>query len=130
MAAAVAANCPDGVDVYFDNVAGEVSDGVHQNMNRFGRIVNCGAIAHYNDTSLPTGPRVEMMLIKKSMLMQGFIVSNYEEQFPAAIKQLTQWLNEGKLEFSETVVEGFDNIPQTFLDLFTGANTGKMVVKV
>jgi NADPH-dependent curcumin reductase CurA len=130
MAAAVAEKCPDGVDVYFDNVAGKISDGVHRNMNRLGRIINCGAIAHYNATSTPTGPRVEMMLIKKSIRMQGFIVSNYEDKFPSAVKQLTQWLNEGELELSETVVEGFDNIPQAFLDLFVGANKGKMVVKV
>jgi len=128
--AEIAEACPDGVDVYFDNVAGEVSDGVHRNMNRFGRIVNCGAIAHYNDTSEPTGPRVELLLIQKSLSMQGFIVSNYENKFPAAIQQLSQWLHEGKLEFSETVVEGFENIPQAFLDLFTGKNIGKMVVKV
>src|SRR5699024_8370282 len=66
MAGEVAEKCPDGVDVYFDNVAGDVSIGVHQNMNRFGRIVNCGAIAFYNATSPPTGPRVEPMLIKKT----------------------------------------------------------------
>jgi len=130
MAAAVAETCPDGVDVYFDNVAGEISDGVHQNMNRFGRIVNCGAIAHYNDTSMPVGPRVEPMLIKKSMLMQGFIIGNYEDKFPEAVQQLAQWLKDGHLKFSETIVEGFDNIPQAFLDLFEGANKGKMVVKV
>lgn len=130
MGKAVAEECPDGVDVYFDNVAGEISDGVHRNMNRFGRIVSCGAIAHYNETSMPVGPRVEPMLIKKSMLMQGFIVGNYEDKFPEAVQQLAQWLKEGKLDFSETVVEGFDNIPQAFLDLFEGANKGKMVVKV
>jgi len=130
MAAAVAEKCPNGVDVYFDNVAGEISDGVHRNMNRFGRIVNCGAIAHYNATSVPTGPRVEPMLIKKSLRMQGFIVGNYEDKFPEGVKQLVEWLNEGKLEFEETIVEGFDNIPKAFLDLFEGANKGKMVVKV
>lgn len=130
MASAVAEECADGVDVYFDNVAGEISDAVHQNINRFGRIVNCGAIAHYNETSMPTGPRVEPMLIKKSVLMQGFIVGNYEDKFPEAVQQMAQWLQEGKLKFSETVVEGFDQIPQAFLDLFEGANKGKMVVKV
>lgn len=130
MSATIAETCPNGVDVYFDNVAGEISDAVHQNMNRLGRIVNCGAISHYNDTSVPMGPRVEMMLIKKSMLMQGFIVSNYADKFPEVTKQLTQWLKEGKLALSETVVEGFDNIPKAFLDLFAGTNKGKMVVKV
>lgn len=127
---AIAGACPDGVDVYFDNVAGEISDAVHQHMNRFGRIVNCGAIAHYNATSVPTGPRIEPMLIKNSVKMQGFIVGNYDEKFPEAVKQLAEWLNEGKLEYSETIVEGFDNIPQAFLDLFEGKNKGKMIVKV
>lgn len=130
MAAAVAEECPDGVDVYFDNVAGEISDGVHRNMNRFGRIVNCGAIAHYNATSVPTGPRVEPMLIQKSIKMQGFIVGNYQDKFPEGVKQLAQWLNEGRLEYSETTVEGFENIPRAFLDLFEGKNKGKMIVKV
>lgn len=130
MAEAVSEQCPDGVDVYFDNVAGEIADGVHRNMNQFGRIINCGAIAHYNATSVPTGPRVEPMLIQKSILMQGFIVGNYEDQFPAGVKQLAQWLGEGKLEHSETIVEGFDNIPKAFLDLFEGKNKGKMIVKV
>jgi NADPH-dependent curcumin reductase CurA len=130
IAKAIAEACPDGVDVYFDNVAGEISDAVHQHMNQFGRIVNCGAIAHYNATSVPTGPRVEPMLIKKSILMKGFIISNYEEKFPQGVKQLAKWLDEGKLEYSETIVEGFDNIPQAFLDLFDGKNKGKMIVKV
>lgn len=130
MAAAVAENCPDGVDVYFDNVAGQISDGVHQNMNQFGRIVNCGAIAHYNATSVPTGPRVEPMLIQRSIKMQGFIVGNYEDKFPEGVKQLAQWLGEGKLEYSETIVKGFDNIPKAFLDLFEGKNKGKMIVKI
>ncbi|PAU95321.1 NADP-dependent oxidoreductase [Aliifodinibius salipaludis] len=130
MGAVIAEACPNGVDIYFDNVAGEISDGVHQHINQFGRIVNCGAIAHYNATSMPMGPRVEPMLIKKSALMQGFIVGNYEEKFPEAVKQLAQWLGEGKLEHSETIVEGFDNIPQAFLDLFDGKNKGKMVVQV
>jgi NADPH-dependent curcumin reductase CurA len=130
MAAAIAEKCPEGVDVYFDNVAGEIADGVHQNMNRFGRIINCGAIANYNDTSAPTGPRVESMLIKKSVRMQGFIVFNYEDKYPEAIQQLARWLKQGSLESSETVVAGFENIPQAFLDLFAGRNNGKMVVKV
>ncbi|MDF3129001.1 NADP-dependent oxidoreductase [Kiritimatiellaeota bacterium B1221] len=130
MAAAIDKTCPDGVDVYFDNVAGKVSDGVYLHMNRLGRIINCGAIAHYNETSIPMAPRVEMMLIKNSLRMQGFIVNDFTDKFPAAIQQLAQWLSEGKLALAETVVEGFDNIPQAFLDLFAGANRGKMVAKV
>lgn len=126
----IATLCPDGVDVYFDNVGGEISDSVHANINRFGRIVVCGAISLYNETTIPTGPRVEPFLIKQSALMQGFIVSNYTEKFPEGIKQLATWLKEGKLTYTETVVEGFDAIPQAFIDLFDGKNKGKMVVKV
>lgn len=122
--------CPNGVDVYFDNVGGEISDSVHANINRFGRVVVCGAISLYNETSIPTGPRVEPFLIKQSALMQGFIVSNYMDKFPEGIKQLSEWIKGEKLTYKETIVEGFDAIPQAFIDLFEGKNTGKMVVRV
>ena len=130
MAKAIAAAAPNGVDVYYDNVAGHISDSVHANMNRFGRVVVCGAISTYNDTEIPVGPRVEGLLIKNSVLMQGFTVGNYAEKFSEGITQLTAWLNEDKLKFSETVVNGFDQIPQAFLDLFEGKNEGKMIVKI
>ncbi|UJF30096.1 NADP-dependent oxidoreductase [Kaistella sp. 97-N-M2] len=130
MTKAISEACPDGVDIYFDNVGGTISDSVHANINRLGRIVVCGAISAYNDTSIPQGPRVEHFLIRKSALMQGFIVGNYAEQFPDGMKQLSQWLSEGKLISTETIVEGFKNIPQAFLDLFEGKNKGKMIVKI
>lgn len=126
----IATVCPDGVDVYYDNVGGDISDSVHANINRFGRIVVCGAIANYNDTSIPMSPRVEPFLIKKSVLMQGFIVSNYAEKFPEGIAQLSTWLSEDKLTYSETIVEGFEAIPKAFLDLFEGKNKGKMIVQL
>ena len=121
---------PDGVDVYFDNVGGEISDAVLANINKFGRVVVCGAISLYNETEVPTGPRVQPILVKNRVLMQGFIVSDYASKFPQAVKQLSEWLQEGSLTYSETVVEGFDQIPQAFIDLFEGKNTGKMIVKV
>ena len=130
MTKAIAEACPNGVDVYFDNVGGEISDSAHANINRFGRIIVCGAISTYNETEIPTGPRVEGLLIKNSVLMQGFIVSNYAEKFPEGMQKLSQWLSEGKLTYSETIVEGFDQIPQAFIDLFDGKNTGKMIVKI
>ena len=130
MTKAIADVCPDGVDVYFDNVGGTISDSVHANINRLGRIIVCGAISAYNDTSVPQGPRVEHFLIRKSALMQGFIVGNYAEKFPEGMKHLSQWLSEGKLTYSETIVEGFENIPQSFIDLFEGKNKGKMIVKI
>ena len=127
---AIAKAAPDGVDVYFDNVGGDISDAILVNVNPFGRVVVCGAISLYNETDIPTGPRVQPLLVKNRILMQGFIVSDYASKFPESIKQLSQWLEEGKLTYSETVVEGFEQIPQAFIDLFEGKNTGKMVVKV
>ena len=130
MTKAIAEACPNGVDVYYDNVGGTISDSVHSNIYRLGRIIVCGAISAYNDTSIPQGPRVEHFLIRKSALMQGFIVGNYAEKFPEGMKHLSQWLKEGKLTYSETIVDGFENIPQAFLDLFEGKNKGKMIVKI
>ena len=122
--------CPNGVDIYFDNVGGEISDAILFNINRFARMIICGAISVYNETSVPKGVSVQPFLIKNSALMQGFIVSNYENKFQEAMQHLGTWLSEDKLNYSETIVEGFDNIPQAFLDLFSGKNKGKMVVKV
>ncbi len=122
--------CPEGVDIYFDNVGGDISDAVHANINRFGRVVVCGAISMYNATEVPMGPRVQGFLIKQSALMQGFIVGNYQEKFPEGMKQLATWLQEGKLTHQETIVQGFDNIPKAFLQLFEGKNKGKMIVEI
>lgn len=130
MTKAIADAAPHGVDVYFDNVGGEISDAVLFNMNKFGRIPVCGTISSYNATEISIGPRLQWILVKNSVLMQGFIVSNYADEFPAAIAQLTQWVKEGKLTYKETVVNGFDNIPQAFIDLFEGKNEGKMIVKI
>ncbi len=130
MAAAIKAAAPSGVDVYFDNVGGPISDAVLVNINRFARMIICGAISVYNNTEVPTSMSVQPFLIKNSALMQGFIVSNYAERFPEAMKQLATWLSEGKLTYTETVVEGFENIPTAFIDLFEGKNKGKMIVKI
>ena len=130
MAAAIKAAAPTGVDVYFDNVGGPISDAVLVNINRFARMIICGAISVYNNTEIPMSMSVQPFLVKNSALMQGFIVSNYVEKFPEAMKQLATWLSEGKLTYTETVVEGFDNIPTAFIDLFEGKNKGKMVVKI
>ncbi|MEP3836904.1 MAG: NADP-dependent oxidoreductase [Algibacter sp.] len=121
---------PNGVDIYFDNVGGPISDAVLFNINRFARIIICGAISVYNETELPKSISVQPFLVKNSALMQGFIVSNYAEKFPEAIQKLAGWLLEGKLKYTETIVEGFENIPTAFIDLFEGKNKGKMIVKI
>ncbi len=130
MSEAIKKACPNGVDVYFDNVGGEILDAALENINKFGRVINCGAISLYNATETPTGPRHEGTLIKKSVLMQGFTVRDYVKEFGPAIKQLATWLKDDKIKYSETIVEGFDNTPQAFLDLFKGKNSGKMIVKI
>jgi NADPH-dependent curcumin reductase CurA len=130
MTAAIKEAAPNGVDIYFDNVGGPISDAVLLNINQFARIIVCGAISVYNNTELPKSISVQPFLVRNSALMQGFIVFNYAEKYPEAIKQLSQWLAEGKLTYSETIVGGFDNIPQAFLDLFEGKNSGKLLVKI
>ncbi len=130
MKTAISKYAPDGVDVYYDNVGGEITDAVMKNIARNARVVVCGAISVYNDTEMPTGPRITPTLIKNSVLMQGFTIGNYASQFEEGMKQLTTWLKDEQLKYSETIVEGFDQIPQAFLDLFEGKNKGKMIVKV
>jgi len=130
MKAAIARACPDGVDVYYDNVGGEISDAVFANINKFARIILCGQISMYNDTEVPVGPRPQPLMVKKSALMQGFIVSNYSARFGEGIQQLAQWLGEGKLTYKETIVQGFETLPETFIGLFQGKNTGKLLVEV
>lgn len=127
---AVKRACPKGVDIYFDNVGGEISDAVLANINKYARLPVCGAIALYNETKVPLGPRLQPIILTKSATMRGFIISDFSEKFPAATKQLTAWLKDEKITFSETIVDGFDNIPRAFIDLFDGKNKGKMLVKI
>ena len=127
---AIADACPKAVDIYFDNVGGEISDAVISNINFNARIVLCGQIALYNSTEVPVGPRLQPILLTRSVLMQGFIVSNYQSQFQEGITHLTQWVQEGKLKYKETVEKGFDKLPSALLGLFKGKNTGKMIVEV
>jgi NADPH:quinone reductase len=122
--------CPNGIDVYFDNVGGDISDAVFPLLNKFARIPVCGAISTYNKVEADMGPRVQSALIKTSALMKGFTVSDYSERFKEGGAALAGWLTEGKLKYEETITEGFDHIVDAFLDLFTGANLGKQLVKV
>ncbi|GAA0871720.1 NADP-dependent oxidoreductase [Gangjinia marincola] len=122
--------CPNGVDIYYDNVGGEIADAIFPLLNHGARIINCGAIAVYNKTEMPQSISPQPFLIKNSASMQGFIVRDYKDQFSEAREALTQWLQDGKLKHKETIVEGFDTIPEAFIGLFDGDNIGKMVVKV
>ncbi len=130
MVEAIRNACPNGVDVYFDNVGGSISDAILFNINKFARIICCGAISVYNNTSLAKSISVQTFLVRNSALMQGFIVFDYSDKYADAIKQLAAWLKDGELTYTETIREGFDNIPKAFIELFEGKNTGKMIVKI
>ena len=130
VAASLAEACPDGVDVYFDNVGGEISDAVLRLINHGARISICGQISMYNLEYPDEGPRVQPILLFNSARMQGFIVRDFSADFPQGREQLTQWFSAGKLKYAENIVEGFENTPDAFLGLFEGENTGKQLVKV
>jgi NADPH-dependent curcumin reductase CurA len=134
MAQQLAAACPEGIDVYFENVGGSSWEAVMPLLNTFARVPVCGLIAHYNQTELPPGPDrmsvLQGLILQRSIKMQGFIVSNYRHRIPAFIGDMNRWLAQGKVRYREHVVEGLENAPEAFLGLFRGANFGKLVVKV
>lgn len=122
--------CPERIDVYFDNVGGEISDAAILLLNQGARIVLCGQISLYNLDKPDVGPRPQPYLLVNSALMKGFIITGYAARFTEGITQLAQWLAAGKLKYAETIVEGFENTPQAFIGLFAGDNLGKQIVKV
>ncbi|WP_026858711.1 NADP-dependent oxidoreductase [Jeotgalicoccus psychrophilus] len=120
---------PDGIDVYYENVGGTVSDEVFNHLNRFARIPVCGTISSYNSKD-DNGPRVQGQLVKSQALMQGFLVAQFEDEAEETSKQLAQWVQEGKIKSEVSIAKGFDKLPEAFRNLFTGDNFGKQVVKV
>ncbi|MCP3030979.1 NADP-dependent oxidoreductase [Halobacillus sp. A1] len=126
---ALEAACPNGVDVYFDNVGGSISDALYPLLNKFARIIQCGAISSYN-TPNDQGPRIHMHLIKASALVKGFTVGDYQDRFKEGFDHLSSWVKDGKLTYEETIQEGFEQIPDAFFGLFKGENLGKQLVKV
>ncbi|WP_203334493.1 NADP-dependent oxidoreductase [Planococcus beigongshangi] len=121
---------PDGVDVYFDNVGGEVSDAVILELNNKSRVVLCGTISSYNSPEADLGPRIQWKFITTSSMMKGFTLGDYASDFATGAADLGKWLQAGKLKYEETIVEGFENTPRAFLELFEGKNLGKQLVKV
>ena len=122
--------CPNGVDIYFDNVGGSVSDAVLPLINKGARIIICGQISLYNLEQPDVGPRPQPFLLVNRALMQGFIITDYASRFAEGVTQLGQWLREGKMKYAENIVDGFENTPQAFLGLFSGENLGKQLVRV
>ncbi|HXZ85138.1 MAG TPA: NADP-dependent oxidoreductase [Myxococcota bacterium] len=122
--------CPKGIDVYFDNVGGEILDAALANLAQRARIVQCGGISGYNEASPPPGPRNLMNLVITRSRMEGFIVIDYLPRFAEATAKLVQWVREGKIAHAEDVQHGIENAPKTFLRLFQGKNLGKQLLKL
>jgi NADPH-dependent curcumin reductase CurA len=122
--------CPKGIDIYFDNVGGEISDATLPLLNQGARIVLCGQISIYNLDKPDMGLLPQPYLLVNRAMMKGFIITDYAAKFSEGVKQLAQWLGAGKLKYAENIVEGFENTPRAFIGLFSGENLGKQIVKV
>lgn len=129
-AAQVKALCPDGVDVYFDNVGGEILDIALANLAQGARVVLCGGISRYNETGHIPGPANYFNLVYRRARMEGFIVIDYAARFGEGLAALADYVTSGKLQHRETVLEGFENTPNALINLFHGANLGKQLVSV
>jgi len=128
--AALEAACPDGIDVYFDNVGGAITDAVFEHLNEFARVVICGQIALYNLEEQPTGPRKFRMVNTHRLRIQGFIVGDFSNRNEEAMARLGGWVTNGDIQYRETVTEGFERAPEALIGLFEGENIGKQVVHV
>lgn len=127
---ALRAAAPGGIDVYFENVGGMHLEAAIGAMRPFGRIAVCGMIAGYNATSAEPGPNNLVMMIPKRLRIEGFIVTDHMAEAPAFLADMTQWIGAGKITVKETVLDGIDQTPAAFLSLFSGDNTGKMLVRL
>ena len=122
--------CPEGINIFFDNVGGDILDVALALIAMNGRVVLCGAISRYNEAELPPGPKNYVNLVLQRGRMEGFIVLDYASQFEAAAEELAGWVTAGKLHYKEDIQEGFLNAPKTFLRLFEGKNFGKQLLQI
>ena len=122
--------CPKGVDIYFDNVGGDILDAVLTRITRGARIIICGAISQYNNTTPVKGPANYLSLLVNRARMEGIVVFDYADRYPQAIAEMAAYLTEGKMKSKEDVVDGLENFPETLLKLFNGENFGKLVLQV
>lgn len=130
----LAAACPQGIDVYFENVGGKVWDAVFPLLNDFARVPVCGVVANYNMTALPEGPDRTPLLIRailtKRLTLRGFIVWDFQAQAGDFYREAGAWLHEGRIKYREDVVNGLENAPEAFIGLLKGKNFGKLLVKI
>ncbi len=123
-------HCPKGIDVYFDNVGGEILDLALARIARRARVIICGAISQYNSTEAIVGPRNYLSLLVNNARMEGFVVFNYAQRYAEGMRDMAAWLKEGRIKSREDIVEGIEGFPETLLKLFSGENFGKLVIKV
>jgi len=128
--AALRQHCPDGIDVYFDNVGADHLDAALVMLNDHGRVAMCGAIATYNATEPPVGPSNLGLVVSKRLTLRGFIIVDHQDRLADMVADVSAWLREGKIAHAETIVDGLDRAPGAFIDLLRGANTGKMLVRL
>ncbi|AZE60278.1 MULTISPECIES: NADP-dependent oxidoreductase [Pseudomonas fluorescens group] len=128
--AALKRECPKGVDVYFDNVGGDILDAVLSRLALKARVVICGAISQYNNKEAVKGPANYLSLLVNRARMEGFVVMDHAANFPAAGQEMAGWMAQGKLKSKEDIVEGLETFPETLMKLFNGENFGKLVLKV
>ena len=121
--------CPEGIDIYFENVGGETLDAALTLMNNYGRIPVCGLISMYNDWETP-GPKMFRNILMKRLTVKGFLVSDYLDRYAESLESLSEWMAEGKIQYKVDIVEGIENAPSAVNKLFTGENNGKLVIKV
>ncbi len=122
--------CPEGIDIYFDNVGGKMLDDALTAIRRKARVVICGAISQYNNTVAPSGPSNYLSLLVNGARMEGFVVLHYAKQYQEGLQALGKWVAEGKIKTHETVEAGIENFRDIFLKLFSGEKRGKLVLKV
>lgn len=121
--------CPDGIDCYFDNVGGPITDVVIENLATGARIAICGQISQYNLSETALGPRNIRFLLTKTARMQGFLVFNFKSRYAEGLERLASWVKSGQLKYREDVVDGFENMPDAFIGMMNGANFGKLLIR-
>jgi NADPH-dependent curcumin reductase len=124
-------HCPSGIDVYFDNVGGEILDTVLTRINRKARIIICGAISQYNNTTAVQGPKNYLSLLVNRARMEGIVVFDYADRYPVAVTEMASYLKDGRMKSREDIaLGGVKAFPETLNKLFSGENFGKLVLKV
>ncbi|NQV22426.1 MAG: NADP-dependent oxidoreductase, partial [Rhodospirillales bacterium] len=127
---ALAETCPDGIDVNFENVGGKMLEAVLNRMNHGGRIIFCGSISGYNETTPQPGPNNLMNIVRQEITMRGFIVMSYGHLMGDFYRDMRQWLKDGSVKYRETIIEGIEKAPEAFMGMLRGENFGKMIVQV